>query len=718
MIISTDFLTWFFIGYCLIYNLLLCVVFLFGPKRQTAIAAFPNPKAADHPPLPRITIMIPALNEESVIEQTIASLLSIPYAGCLEVLVIDDCSQDGTLSVARRLCSRSPAVSVLERTKDRCHMGKGDVLNQGFSHLLKGNPHQDLSQWIIGVFDADGCIVEDDFYAEVAKAFCDPAVGATQCGVRILNRDHHLLAALQDVEFATFSFVTQSVRDTTTGAVALGGNGQFIRASELKGLSQERGAPWNPAALTEDLDIGVRLLMNGARIRFIQRHVAQEGLQSFKLLFKQRHRWAWGSLQTFMRYVVSGEVLKHRMPWLRKLDLLYYLSFWIVPFVVLISMGLTLLGFLGWIQVTNSFSFAWMVFNGFSFVPMMVLGMRSARIAAWKIPHLVFLTTLYSFHWVPALAKGWVSILAGQEPTWIKTKRLREVMGQVQASVASTQVAPDAKVIQHPTALAAADDGRGALLNGFHGASARRIEFKYVLPARVADQVSEQLQKFLALDPHCQQQASNRYTVRSIYFDSPGFSCFHEKLNGQQVREKFRIRTYDQLGQTPIFLEYKAKRGLASNKKKIALTKEQLAAIAAGEYGALMASCSNGNAQLVDRLFSQIYRKAYGPAVLVVYERQAFVCEQDDSIRATMDTNVRAAMYPELCEIYRQDGLENVLDGQVILEIKFKQFLPRWLHALTTQFQIKPQACSKYCTSVAYFIAQTPMKQGSIIHAI
>jgi len=376
---------------------------------------------------PRITVMIPALNEAGVLEHTVLSLLEIAYFGRLDVLIIDDCSEDQTLCVARHLSHSHENVTLLHRNASRCHRGKGDVLNHGFAYLLDKNPQQDLSRWVIGVFDGDGCIEEADFFIEVGKAFLDPALAATQCGVRIKNRDRHLLAALQDVEFSTFSHVTQTVRDGTSGAVALGGNGQFIRACALGALCREKQGPWRTLALTEDLDIGVRILMQGGKIRFISRHVAQEGLESFHQLLRQRRRWAWGSLQVFLHFVGRGHLFKAPLPWLRKLDLLYYLSFWIVPFVVLASLGLSLAGALGVLSLSNDFPLSWIVFNSLSFVPMMVLGLWSAKVSPGKIPYLVGLTMVYAYHWVPALVSGWACILSGKQPHWAKTCRLEDV---------------------------------------------------------------------------------------------------------------------------------------------------------------------------------------------------------------------------------------------------------------------------------------------------
>jgi 1,2-diacylglycerol 3-beta-glucosyltransferase len=423
MSISTGFLTFFFLCYCTLYNLFLCLYFL-GSQLFLRTASGSGGGVAvtdsiEDPPV--ITVMVPALNEERVLEGTISRLLTLRYPGRFEVLILDDNSDDRTATIAEKMSATYENIYLLHRGPYRSRRGKGDALNHGFSYLCTSFPRRDLRNWIIGVFDADGRAVEDDLLIEVGRAFSDDSVAAAQCGVRIRNGSN-LLAALQDVEFATFSFITQTVRDRTTGAVALGGNGQFIRAAVLKQLSQE-GSCWDDLALTEDLDIGTRIHLHGGRIRFINRWVTQEGVESLKVLFRQRQRWAWGTLQVFLRHLLSGKIAGAKIPLLKKLDLHYYLSFWVVPFVVLASLLLSLLNFIGILKITNGFSVVFLLANSFSFVPMMVLGLAWARIPVYKILYLVPLAVVYAYHWLPVLILGWVSILTRQKPHWVKTER-------------------------------------------------------------------------------------------------------------------------------------------------------------------------------------------------------------------------------------------------------------------------------------------------------
>jgi len=103
MIISTDVFTYFFLIFCGLYNGFLFLSFVWF---SISLKVLEN-KERTHPSiektdLPTITIMVPLLNEENVIENSIARLLEMPYEGQLEVLAVDDNSADVTPVILSR----------------------------------------------------------------------------------------------------------------------------------------------------------------------------------------------------------------------------------------------------------------------------------------------------------------------------------------------------------------------------------------------------------------------------------------------------------------------------------------------------------------------------------------------------------------------------------------------------------------------------------------
>jgi 1,2-diacylglycerol 3-beta-glucosyltransferase len=151
-----------------------------------------------------------------------------------------------------------------------------------------------------------------------------------QTGVRINNRWVSLLARMQDMEFFFHTQVFQRGR-RHLGSVGLGGNGQFMRLSALLSLGL---APWS-RSLTEDLDLGVRLLANGWRTDFCSAvAVHQQGIVEPGRLIRQRTRWFQGHLQAWrlVPTILRGAPARARG------DLLYHVS---SPFLLLVASLLT-----------------------------------------------------------------------------------------------------------------------------------------------------------------------------------------------------------------------------------------------------------------------------------------------------------------------------------------------------------------------------------------
>ena len=117
-----------------------------------------------------------------------------------------------------------------------------------------------------------------------------------------------------------------------------------------------------------------------------------------------------------------------------------------------------------------------------------------------------------------------------------------------------------------------------------------RHELKYLIRPEQAAEITRFVQPYLELDKYCATRANNEYTVRSIYYDSPAFVCYHEKLDGVRERQKLRIRTYNQMS-TVAHLENTRKIGGTHRKTKTALSADMLLALARRDDGAVRDAC-------------------------------------------------------------------------------------------------------------------------------
>lgn len=231
--------------------------------------------------------LVPALNEEVTIADSVARLLELPLAR-RRIVVIDDASSDRTPEILAAI--DDPDLFVLRREKPDAQKGKAAGLNYAYRGL---RDIADRERTIVAIVDADGRLdAEAPRYA--ASHFEDPAVGGVQSLVRIYNRQN-LLTWLQHVEFGVYGHLFQAGRDHW-GTAGMGGNGQFNRLAALDAVADDEG-PWRDK-LTEDQDLGLRLLAAGWKGRQdLRATVDQQGLSRLRPLFRQRTRWSQGNLQ-------------------------------------------------------------------------------------------------------------------------------------------------------------------------------------------------------------------------------------------------------------------------------------------------------------------------------------------------------------------------------------------------------------------------------------
>ena len=250
---------------------------------------------------------------------------------------------------------------------------------------------------------------------------------------------------------------------------------------------------------------------------------------------------------------------------------------------------------------------------------------------------------------------------------------------------------------------------------GVHGYPVSgRYEFKYLIRNEQTHAIARFLATHLELDKYSQGRPLNRYTVRSIYYDSPDFRCYYEKANGDQNRRKLRVRSYNQADSAAIFLECKQRKGSTYTKSKSQLDTEKLEILQAREG---LSGQDVERFGVVEQLLLGMDRWDYQPTVLVVYDREAYVSPgQEDTVRVTLDNNLRARMFPELDELYDEADLDDLLYGWTILEVKFTNVVPRFLKQLVSQHSLERQACSKYGVSVALLLSENPTKKEGIDH--
>ena len=230
-----------------------------------------------------------------------------------------------------------------------------------------------------------------------------------------------------------------------------------------------------------------------------------------------------------------------------------------------------------------------------------------------------------------------------------------------------------------------------------------RHEIKYVVRPATAREILELVRAHLILDAHGRDRPANTYTVRSVYFDSPALECYEAKIGGQLSREKYRLRTYNDIGSAPLHVELKRKRGATHTKHRIPIDSRAIAPDAGGTILDWLPGESPTPAAEAarQRILFKLRRRAYRPVVLVTYDREAYTDRLDSTTRVTLDRHLRAKPSSALQEIHDESGWTYPLGEWVIVEVKFTRHVPRWMGTVHGRLQLKAQACSKYCTALA-----------------
>ncbi|HWW63587.1 MAG TPA: glycosyltransferase [Sphingomonadaceae bacterium] len=229
-----------------------------------------------------VTVLIPAYNEERVIERAVRRVLASSDVR-VEVIVIDDGSKDRTGAVVREAFAGDPRVRLL--TLD--NGGKARALNHGLA--LAGAE-------IVIALDADTQF-EANTIARLARWFTDPKVGAVAGNAKVGNRVN-LVTRWQALEYITAqNLERRALAHLDAMTVVPGAVGAWRRQT----LIDVGGYP--DETLAEDQDLTITIQRAGWTVLYDQYAIAwTEAPESFRALARQRFRWAFGTLQCLWKH--------------------------------------------------------------------------------------------------------------------------------------------------------------------------------------------------------------------------------------------------------------------------------------------------------------------------------------------------------------------------------------------------------------------------------
>lgn len=219
-----------------------------------------------------------------------------------------------------------------------------------------------------------------------------------------------------------------------------------------------------------------------------------------------------------------------------------------------------------------------------------------------------------------------------------------------------------------------------------------RHEWKHVLNYADLLTLRHRLGAVMERDPHV---IDGKYHIRSLYFDNPDDKALREKIDGVNVREKFRIRLYN-WDTSLIKLEKKSKRNGLGTKYSATLTAEEAQKIVDGDLDWMMAS----DQALVQELYCKMRYQQLEPKTIVDYTREPFIF-RPGNVRVTLDYDIRTGQE-------RTDFLDPEVvtipagDAPILVEVKWDEFLPTIIRDAVTLPNRRVGSFSKYAQCRVY----------------
>ena len=230
----------------------------------------------------------------------------------------------------------------------------------------------------------------------------------------------------------------------------------------------------------------------------------------------------------------------------------------------------------------------------------------------------------------------------------------------------------------------------------------QRFEQKYIVPEGVALAVRDFVCSYLAIDEFGATRPNLSYPVHSLYLDSPALRLYQTTINGEKNRYKLRVRFYENRPGAPVFLEVKRRMNNTISKERGGVCREALDSLLAGhppEPGQMVAA---GPIQItaIQNFIQHMKELNATPKVHVAYLREAWISTRDNSVRVTLDRQIRCEPEPTAFLSTTMGNPRYVFGNKVVLELKFTNRFPDWFCELVRVFSLVQCGAAKYADGV------------------
>jgi hypothetical protein len=226
-----------------------------------------------------------------------------------------------------------------------------------------------------------------------------------------------------------------------------------------------------------------------------------------------------------------------------------------------------------------------------------------------------------------------------------------------------------------------------------------RTEIKFMVSTREAALLEKACRSNLVLDDRC--GAKSGYPISSVYFDSPEYRCYMERLNEVASRRKLRIRYYPERDgfkdDSYVLVEIKQRNNHLTQKRRVALPCREAMSLCVDRQ---LIECDPEDEAVVNEVISFIWQYDLKPVSLIHYQRQAWGgSDLDNGLRVTFDSGLGYQVAHT--QFFHSTSFTPLFpEDIVIMEIKYNQRIPSWLADLVIAVDLHPCQISKYCQSI------------------
>ena len=220
-----------------------------------------------------------------------------------------------------------------------------------------------------------------------------------------------------------------------------------------------------------------------------------------------------------------------------------------------------------------------------------------------------------------------------------------------------------------------------------------RHEWKHEISRADLFAIRQRLRAVAETDPHA---VDGKYQIRSLYFDNLYDKALREKVDGVNLREKFRIRCYN--GDTSfLVLEKKSKSNGLGTKFSARLTAGEAQRIVDGDVDWMAEAADR---PVVQELYCKMRFQGLRPTTIVDYTREPYIY-RPGNVRVTFDYDIRTGLR-------RTDFLNPDCptipagNAPILLEVKWDSFLPSVIRDAVQTPGRRVTAFSKYAQCRIY----------------